>query len=138
MLTTGLRSDLLNKLQYSSSSDLLIHTGDVIAKSPLKDSLAVLSYMTSNNITGVRGNHDQAVIEWRGWIDRVLAMNGGRQWLERLEKLSKKDMENELKILQGKKKGKTGEVLAEWKRIPKQWEFMDDHYHIARCVLSAL
>lgn len=90
--------------------------------------------MASNNVTGVRGNHDQAVIEWRGWIDRVLAMKGGQQWLERLEKLSKRDMEDELKVLQGKKKGKKGEVLAEWKRIPKEWAFMDDHYHIARCV----
>ncbi|KLO15265.1 Metallo-dependent phosphatase [Schizopora paradoxa] len=129
--------ELLDKLQYSSSSDLLMHTGDIIAKSPLKDSLAVLSYMTSNNVTGVRGNHDQAVIEWRGWIDRVLAMNGGRQWLEELEKFSASDLKEELKVLQGKKKGKKGEVLAEWKRIPKKWEFMDDHYHIAREMTQA-
>jgi len=96
--------------------------------------------MSDNNITGVRGNHDQAVIEWRGWIDRVLAVNGGREWLERLERFSEKELEDELKALQGKKdkdgKDKDDETLAEWKRIPKKWKFMDDHYHIARCVTS--
>lgn len=62
-------SSLLSKLSYDLSKDVLISTGDIIAKGPLNGSLAVLSWMASRNVTAVRGNHDQKVIEWRSWIN---------------------------------------------------------------------
>ena len=49
-------------------------------------SLDVLDYMTTHNVTGVRGNHDQKVIEWRGWIDWVESHEEGAEWLTELEK----------------------------------------------------
>lgn len=113
-------SDLLTKLRYASSTDLLIHTGDIVAKGPA--SKTILAYMTSRNVTGVRGNHDQKVVEWRGWIERVLAQKGGQEWLDDMERRSKHDLKEYVK--KGKGKG--------WKKIPDGWEFMGDHYQIAR------
>lgn len=101
---------------------MLIHTGDILAKPSLSDSLAVLSFMASNNITGVRGNHDQEVLEWRGWLDRALARRGGLDWIHRLEKASKR--KKDLKRLRKKARG--------WQKVPKNWEVMGDHYLIAK------
>ena len=81
---TDCRSRLLDKLSYDESSDKFIHVGDIVAKGPHKGSLAVLTYMSSHNITGVRGNHDQKVIEWRGWLDWIHAQPGGKKWLNAL------------------------------------------------------
>ncbi|TDL26317.1 Metallo-dependent phosphatase [Rickenella mellea] len=114
--------DILSKLHYDSSRDLLIHVGDILAKGTLEGSLAVLSYMTSNNVTGVRGNHDQKVIEWRAWLEQVLAHKGGQAWLEEMERKS----QDELKIYAKKGKGKG------WKKIPKGWKMLEDHYMIAK------
>ncbi|KAL4258486.1 hypothetical protein AB1N83_010178, partial [Pleurotus pulmonarius] len=49
-------SSLLDGLDYHPGSDVLIHVGDIIAKGPHEGSMAVLSYMASHNITGIRGN----------------------------------------------------------------------------------
>lgn len=122
---------LLDKLSYNPRKDVFIHVGDIIAKGPHKGSLAVLSYMAKHNITGVRGNHDQKVIEWRGWMDWIKSLPGGKTWLEALDTRSAHIAEEE-----------EGEELAEqelgtmsrhWKkRIPKGWKLFSDHYRIAR------
>ncbi|KAL5486315.1 hypothetical protein ACEPAI_7361 [Sanghuangporus weigelae] len=120
---------LLKKANYNRNTDHLIHVGDIVAKGPLDGSLDVLAFMTKNNISGIRGNHDQMVIGWRAWIENVLSQSGGRYWLEKLEKKNEKERKAYLKHLRkALKKGK-GEV---WKRIPDDWEFMGDHYTVAR------
>ncbi|KAL5504430.1 hypothetical protein ACEPAH_8505 [Sanghuangporus vaninii] len=120
---------LLKKANYNPSTDHLIHAGDIVAKGPLDGSLDVLTFVTKHNITGIRGNHDQMVIGWRAWIENVLSQAGGRYWLEKLEKKKKKEREAYLKDLKkALKKGKE----EEWKRIPDDWEFMGDHYTVAR------
>ena len=81
-------SALLLKVDFNPSNDLLIHVGDIVAKGPHVGSMSVLSYMSTHNITGVRGNHDEKVIEWRGWIDWVESHEGGVEWLMNLEKKS--------------------------------------------------
>lgn len=101
---------------------MLIHLGDILAKGKHKDSLAVLDFMASRNVTGIRGNHDQMVIEWRAWRERALSHSGGAKWLKEMERKSKKELSAYVK--KGKGSG--------WKRIPKGWEFMGDHYRIAR------
>ncbi|EIW84372.1 Metallo-dependent phosphatase [Coniophora puteana RWD-64-598 SS2] len=58
---------LLSKLAYTPTSDTLLHVGDIITKSPLAASLAVLDFMRAHNVSGVRGNNDQKVIGWRAW-----------------------------------------------------------------------
>ena len=125
---------MLLKANYNPSNDLLVHVGDIVAKGPHVGSMSTLSYMYTHNITGVRGNHDEKVIEWRGWIDWVESHEGGVEWLRNLEKKSLsveewKEYEEEVK----KKKPK-----EKWRRIPKGWKFMKDHYKIARYVHQLL
>ena len=122
---------LLDKISYNPHKDIFVHVGDIFAKGPHKESLAVLSYMAKHNITGVRGNHDQKVIEWRGWMDWVRSLPGGKIWLQALDSRSA-NIANE----------EEGEELAEreldvmhmnWrKRIPKGWKLFSDHYRLAR------
>jgi hypothetical protein len=50
---------LLQKLDYDSSKDMIIHVGDLIAKGKMHNE--VLSFMREHRIIGVRGNHDQPV-----------------------------------------------------------------------------
>ena len=89
-----------------------------MAKGP--DSLQVLSEFSDANITGVRGNHEQTVIDWRSWITWVEGDRGGKKWLKKLEDKHPKGFDSE----KDKRKLK-------WP-IPKKWEFMGDHYKIAR------
>jgi hypothetical protein len=37
------------------------------------------------NFQGVRGNHDQTVIEWRGWFDWVRSYPSGAKWFDSLK-----------------------------------------------------
>ncbi|KZP03511.1 Metallo-dependent phosphatase [Athelia psychrophila] len=126
---------LLSKLSYDPAYDHLIHVGDIIAKGPHKGSLAVLDYMTQHNVTGVRGNHDQKVIEWRAWRDWIRGISGGTHWLQQLDqdadsrlsmqgKVSAKWIEKELVSVQDAEKWR--------KRIPAGWELFSDHYNLAR------
>jgi predicted phosphodiesterase len=84
--TVALLRNLLYDLNYSSTKDVFIHVGDIITKGPHKDSMSLLTYLASNNITGVRGNNDQKVVEWRGWLNWITSLPGGKCWLDRLEK----------------------------------------------------
>jgi hypothetical protein len=123
---------LLNKLSYNPDLDTLIHVGDIITKGTHKGSLAVLGYMATNNITGVRGNHEQKVIEWRAWMEWIRGLDGGGRWLAEVEEragmqdavVSEEWVEEELNTM-----GRSGK----WrKRIPKGWKMFSDHYRVAR------
>jgi len=133
----------LRQVSYNKVKDTLIHLGDITTKGPHAGSLAVLSFMSAHNITGVRGNHDQKVIEWRAWMEwiRVLEARAGSRWLLDLEeKWEEGNLDGELEndkdtevwvgteMRQGRKDHKW------WSRIPKGWELFSDHYRIARYV----
>ncbi|KAJ6531830.1 Metallo-dependent phosphatase-like protein [Mycena capillaripes] len=123
---------LLAKLSYDPSSDVLLHVGDIIAKGPHEGSMAVLSYMTTHNITGVRGNHDQKVIEWRGWLEWIGGLEGGKHWLHdfhaKAEAAGADDPEAWAEKHFKKHKSKW------WKRIPEGWKILSDHYRVARAM----
>lgn len=99
-----LSSNLLDTLSYTPSSDTLIFSGDMLAKSTHAGSLAVLDFITQHHpcagaslsppvtpapapnpkprflpargrVYAVRGNHDQMVVQWRAW----------REWFTALE-----------------------------------------------------
>jgi hypothetical protein len=94
----------------------------------------VLSYMASNNITGVRGNHDQKVIEWRAWIEWIHKLDGGSGaiWLDNLEQQWQEAYVakgfDEYKWIKKHKKGNR----KWWGKIPKGWKLFSDHYRVAR------
>ncbi|CAG8462294.1 12562_t:CDS:2 [Ambispora leptoticha] len=57
---------LLEKLNYSSTKDHIVFTGDLCAKGP--DSLGVLRRVRELGASGVRGNHDDKVVRWKGFL----------------------------------------------------------------------
>lgn len=105
-----------------------------MSKGGFDGSMAVLSYMTSNNITGVRGNHDQKVIEWRGWISWIKTMPGGRRWLkEKSEKYDKAEAEGASPERWAKKERRQDKSKW-WKLVPKDWVLFGEHFKIARAM----
>ncbi|CUA68504.1 hypothetical protein RSOLAG22IIIB_03541 [Rhizoctonia solani] len=117
---------LLKKLKFDANHDTLIHTGDVILKGP--HSRKVVQELIRINAWGVRGNQDQKVVEWRGWIDWVLSQDGGKQWLKKMEKradaLDKPTKDDY-------KRFKEAAAAKGW-AIPKGWKFGDEIYRLAR------
>lgn len=61
-------SSLLARLSYAPQSDTLVHVGDLVSKAPLNQSLETVRLMRTYGAKGVRGNHDQGVLEWRNWM----------------------------------------------------------------------
>lgn len=82
-----------------------------------------MEYFARHNISAVRGNHDQQVVQWRGWIENVLSKKKGPKWLEKKERKARgDDDDDDVKVFKKK-----------WKKIPEDWSFMDKHYKVARC-----
>ncbi|KAJ7707667.1 Metallo-dependent phosphatase-like protein [Mycena rosella] len=124
---------LLAKLSYDPSSDVLMHVGDIVAKGPHEGSMAVLSYMAAHNVTGVRGNHDQMVIEWRSWLDWIAGLDGGAHWLRELHAdLAAAGPEDPEAWAQ--KHLKHGHRRKWGRRIPDGWKILSDHYRVAHAM----
>lgn len=66
---------LLRRISYTPSHDTLLHTGDITSKSTLHNSLATLTLLRKLGAKGVRGNHDQKVLEWRKWMQHLGPLN---------------------------------------------------------------
>ena len=114
---------------------MFIHVGDIVTRGPHEDSMALLTYFASNNITGVRGNNDQRVVEWRGWLDWIASLPGGKAWLDRLEKMSPNYDGDESKLkdwMKDQRRSASKKDKKWWKRIPHKWVLFSDHYKVAR------
>ncbi|KAG8756887.1 hypothetical protein FRC12_010436 [Ceratobasidium sp. 428] len=122
---------LLKKVQFDAAHDTLVHVGDVIVKGP--HSRKVLQDLMALNAIGVRGNQDQRVVEWRGWIQWVLGHKGGKAWLLKMEKrvssLKKKPTKADYKHF------RKLAASTKWK-IPEGWEFGSSVYRLARHLKS--
>ncbi|KAI1321081.1 hypothetical protein EDD11_008662 [Mortierella claussenii] len=59
----------LSKNNFNANKDTLIFAGDLVTKGPTKDSLAVLDKARQLKALCVRGNHDDVVIRWKGFLD---------------------------------------------------------------------
>ena len=103
--------------------------------------------MSKHNISGVRGNHDQQVIEWRAWLDWIhgLEDRAGSRWLLELEKkwdedhqsgALKDDADTRAWVETERRKGQKDRKW--WSKIPKRWRLFSGHYQIARFVPSFL
>ena len=133
----------MEQVSYNKEKDTLIHLGDIITKGPHAGSLSVLSFLSTNNITGVRGNNDQKVIEWRAWFEWIGRSEAGvsPQWLLDLEDKWKEgnldgklenDSDTEVWVENQMREGTTDHKW--WSKIPKGWKLFSDHYRIARYV----
>jgi hypothetical protein len=131
-------------VSYNKKKDTLIHLGDIITKGLHEGSLSVLSFMSTNNISGVRGNNDQKVIEWRAWIEWIngLENRAGSRWLLDLEeKWEEGNLDGRLED-DTKTEGwvKTQMHMGPkdrkwWSKVPEGWKLFSDHYRVARYVL---
>uniref|UniRef100_A0A0W0EXW3 Calcineurin-like phosphoesterase domain-containing protein n=1 Tax=Moniliophthora roreri TaxID=221103 RepID=A0A0W0EXW3_MONRR len=131
---------LLRRLSYDPSTDVLVNVGDIIAKGSHAGSMAVLDFMASNNITAVRGNHDQKVIEWRVWLNWVHSISGGTRWLGSLREkwiAAQKEGEDDVDEWVAKEMKKDRTNKKWWKRIPHGWKLFSDHYEIAAAMTDA-
>ncbi|KAI0001522.1 Metallo-dependent phosphatase-like protein [Russula compacta] len=135
--------NLLNRISYNKEKDTLIHLGDITTKGPHAGSLSVLSFMSTHNITGIRGNHDQMVIEWRAWLEWMgnLERHAGSRWLVDLEEKWEEgnldgelenDSDTEIWVKVQMRKGRKDHKW--WSRVPKGWKLFSDHYRIARAM----
>ncbi|EPQ52838.1 Metallo-dependent phosphatase, partial [Gloeophyllum trabeum ATCC 11539] len=119
--------DLLTSLSYNPSADTLIHVGDLVQKGPMSGSVALLDFLASKRIYGVRGNHDQPVVQWRLWFNWIEAQKGGKEWLRDIERKHRRgELNAEEKRAMKKRKGKW------WSKVPKGWKMFGVHYRIAR------
>lgn len=103
---------------------MLVHTGDITTKGA--DSIGTLEWLSSHSILGVRGNQDEKVVEWRGWIEWVQGQKGGRKWLDKMER----KYPDGIPSIHMKSKKKDKKFT-----IPEDWEFNGEHYRLARWVL---
>ncbi|TFK75219.1 Metallo-dependent phosphatase [Pluteus cervinus] len=130
--------NLLDSISYNPPKDVLVHVGDVTAKSSLPKALTLLNFLSSNNITGVRGNHDQNVVEWRGWLNWIHTLPGGSDWLadETAKWAHAHDKGTKLKIWNQRRRNecKKNDCGFWWKRIPKSWRLFGDHFKIAEAM----
>lgn len=109
----------MSRLAYNPAADTLIHVGDLVAKGTHND--RVLNWMRERGILGVRGNHDQPVVQWRAWMEWA-GRRGWEQWVDDLDEGTDDD-------------DAVVSVLKKQERMyPKEWEWKGEHWKIARCV----
>ncbi|WVF69868.1 hypothetical protein IAT40_004649 [Kwoniella sp. CBS 6097] len=113
---------LMDKLSYDTNNDRLIHVGDLVAKGSKHED--VLWWMNERRVLGVRGNHDQAVIQWRAWMEWA----GGQDWEAYVDSLAAGDGEEGVLSALGK----------EGKAYPSSWKWKGEHWKIARTLPKRL
>lgn len=131
--------DLLRKVNYNSTAgDVLVHTGDIITRGARPGSMKVLDWMAKHGVYGVRGNNDQAVIDWKGWRDWISSTSAGRAWLHALDKdwqkANEKASTNALDPdawVKNRRKNAPGRYKIWWRRVPGDWKMFREHYLIA-------
>ncbi|KAJ3574186.1 hypothetical protein NP233_g1946 [Leucocoprinus birnbaumii] len=128
---------LLDEVDYDSQTDVLVHTGDFIARGDYNGSMAVIDFMTTYNVAGVRGNHDQKVLEWREWMEWFDTLWDASEWLAELESAwneAEEKGESLKRWVKEQRKEARGRDALWWKKIPKGWIPFGDHYRIAKAL----
>ncbi|KAG1822025.1 Metallo-dependent phosphatase-like protein [Suillus subaureus] len=132
-------TELLDEIHYDSERDSLIHVGDLETRATIHDSIDVLSFMSSNKILGVRGNNDQKVIEWRAWMDWILSLPGGEEWLSVMDKRwPNLDGDKRLQRVELENWFKTSKYASWKKMVPAGWHPLGNHYRVARAMSPGL
>lgn len=130
----------MTKVNYDASKDFLIHVGDLVAKGP--DPLKVLKFMRKNRVRGVRGNHDEKVIEWRNWMVWAGTRDSNRRRDQGDDAAGAQDEGEDTKWRSfidtmdwqyGADPHRLGSALSDVKSpFPKDWEWRSEHWKIAR------
>ncbi|OZJ02894.1 hypothetical protein BZG36_04925 [Bifiguratus adelaidae] len=105
---------LLVKMQYEPSNDQLIFTGDLVGKGP--KSVQVVQRVQELNGLTVRGNHDDKVIRWKGFLNEYTARTGSKHAGTYVD---------ESEVPEGLKLGREHQMLANLLPQP-DYEFLRD------------
>ncbi|KAI0051404.1 hypothetical protein FA95DRAFT_1554486, partial [Auriscalpium vulgare] len=94
--------------------------------------------MAAHNISGVRGKHDQRVLDWRIWIEWVepLANGAGALWLNEVERAWAEAQTDEESWVAEQRRVDDWQTPW-WERVPEGWQMLSDHYRIARSLTQA-
>jgi len=112
---------LLSRVRYDPKRDKIVHVGDILAKGP--ESLKVISYMREQEALGVRGNHDQKVVEWRAWME-----DAGEKTRTAWEKVvDELDMQ-----MEGDDNAVSTRLDEMQHAYPSDWSWKSEHWSIAR------
>jgi len=131
---------LLHKLNYDSAvGDVLIHTGDIITgKGAHEGSKKVLDWMAKYRISGVRGNNDQAVIDWKAWRDWISSTSAGRAWLHSLDRAweeahgkASAEVLDPGSWVKERRRNAPRRHKVWWRQVPSDWKMFREHYLIA-------
>jgi len=128
--------NLLRKTNYDpSAGDILVHTGDIITRGAPDGSKKVLDWLAEHHVYGVRGNNDQAVIDWKGWRDWISSTPAGRTWLRSLDREWERDNGkasasglNPDSWVKERRKNAPRKFRAWWRRVPDDWKMFREHY----------
>lgn len=123
--------DLLEAASYNGNLDVLIHVGDVVTKGVHKYSMKTLEYLSSNHIIGVRGNHEQKVIEWRAWLDWMRTCPNGDQWLLEMHSRWMKEKPQGKQLKRWLRRERRRDNSEWWHKIPRGWKLFDGHFRVA-------
>ena len=86
--------------------------------------------MSANNILGVRGNNDQKVIEWKAWMEWIVSLPGGKEWLQ--------DTDSQWSHIDGDEGHAEFNTWLKkshekWQAyVPSDWKLQGKHYKVAR------
>jgi hypothetical protein len=131
--------NLLRNANYDpTAGDVLVHTGDIVTKSALPGSERVLEWMAKHDIAGVRGNHDQTIIDWKGWRNWISSTSAGEAWLRSLDDDWKKDNRklssealDPVDWVKERRKNSPRKFKPLWRQVPHGWKMFHEHYLIA-------
>ncbi|KAF9562219.1 hypothetical protein EC968_005349 [Mortierella alpina] len=135
----------LSSVQFDTKRDLLVLAGDLVAKGP--QSLEVIDRARQLNAKCVRGNHEDKIIRWRGYLDslsesdREALTAAEEEDLENeLDENLEEDPEDEISLVEtffSNNSNLDGSVQRKRKRKPKiPWDLnrRSEHYTIAKAL----
>lgn len=88
---------LLTRLSFDPTRDTLLVVGDLVAKSTVDTSLETVALLRHLGAKGVRGNHDQGVIQWRRWME-AYGPSGAAQTVESASAVAATESDDDMKV----------------------------------------
>ncbi|KAF9991050.1 hypothetical protein BGZ75_006004 [Mortierella antarctica] len=135
----------LSSVRFDTKRDLLVLAGDLVAKGP--QSLEVIDRARQLNAKCVRGNHEDKIIRWRGYLDSLsktdreaLAIEEEDDLEDELKDDSEDDQVNEISLVEtffSNDSSLDGSMQRKRKRkpkIPSDLNRRSEHYTIARAL----
>lgn len=132
----------LKKIEHSPHKDTLILAGDIVAKGP--QSLKVVDRLIELQAKCVRGNHDDVVIRWRGFLDSIdmAILEEYEASPAYVDELSLDEAVDVVEDAEAEEEAQASETMDEFFfqrgiQIPSDLDRRSEHYQIARAMTKA-